>query len=121
MRLRKLITRKSRPRIAIGDIPAFFRGGLDDDTSESQSDREFGEAVAALVALTGRQEDDPAVRVVLAQLDDAKGSLLSDACAFGRCIPEGQPEGIDEWDDHVLETVTGYRRKSRANRPDTAR
>jgi hypothetical protein len=117
MDVRKFISGKRQPRIAMGDIPAFFRGGLD-DRSESESDRQFGEAVAALVALTGRPDDDPAVRVVLAQIEETKASLLSDACAFGRCIPDGQPHGIDEWDDDVLEAVTGYRRKSQANSPD---
>src|SRR6516165_9643983 len=100
MGLRKSFT-KRQVRLPIGDIPAFFRGGLGGNV-ESDSDREFGEAVTALVALTGRPENDPVLRVVLAQLEDAKPSLLSEACTFGRCIPDGQPDGIDEWDDDAL-------------------
>jgi len=81
MGLRKSFT-KRQVRLPIGDIPAFFRGGLGGNV-ESDSDLEFGEAVTALVALTGRPENDPVLRVVLAQLEDAKASLLSEACTLG--------------------------------------
>ncbi len=93
----------TEPLIQLCEIPGFFGG-------EMVADYRFDHAVEALVALTGRSEEDPAIRLILGQLWEARGDLLEQACNFGRCIPDGVDSGIDEWDDDVLFEVTGHRR-----------
>jgi hypothetical protein len=97
------------PAIEIHKIPVYFGGGRPENT-RTLADLDFHLALDALVALTGRPEKDPAVRLILSHLDVALAELLSNACDFGRCIPDGLDRGIDEWDDDTLEAITGYRR-----------
>jgi hypothetical protein len=100
------------PVIGLNEIPRYFGGGSPEGAG-TLPDINFDHAVDALVALTGRTKQDPAIRLILIQHGDAFADLLDMTCSYGRCIPDGQPAGIDEWDDDTLEAVTGYRRVPR--------
>jgi hypothetical protein len=101
------VTKTTKPLISIMRIPRYFGGNGDNGTIADILQRD---AMAALVALTGRDENDPAVKLILHQLEDAQANLMDMACEWGRCIPDGLASGIDEWDDDVLLEVTGYSR-----------
>jgi hypothetical protein len=105
------MTAETKPVIELQDIPRYFGGGLLGEGDGTDADYRFASALDALVALTGRGEDDPAVKLITGLIDDAHADLLSMACNYGRCIPDGTGDGLDEWDDDVLFEVTGHRRK----------
>jgi hypothetical protein len=100
------------PVIKINEIPRYFGGGEFPEGSGTTADYRLDHALEALIALTGRGDDDPAIKLIVGRPEDAHGELLSMACNFGSCVPDDQPLGIDEWDDDVLFEVTGHRRKA---------
>jgi hypothetical protein len=106
------MTTATEPVITLQDIPAYFGGGWNENREGTGADRRYDYAVRALAALTGRDEDDPALRLIVGEMEDAHGELLFEACNFGRCIPDGTGDSIDEWDDDTLEAITGYRSPS---------
>lgn len=110
------MTKTTEPVIRLEDIPQYFGGGCN-EKGGTEADHCFWSAVKALVALTGRDEKDPAIRFILGQMEDAHADLLSQACTYGRCIPDGTGDGLDEWDDDILFEVTGYRRDPPVNTP----
>ncbi len=106
-----MTTTSTEPVIRLSQIPRYFGGGYHPEGSGTRADYEFDHALEALIALTGRGEDDPAVRLIVGQLEDSVGDLLNMACDWGMCIPEGLGGmGIDTSDDDVLFEVTGHRR-----------
>jgi hypothetical protein len=108
------MTTTKEPLIQLHEIPRYFGGGAWPEGSGTATDYEFDNALRALVALTGRGKDDPAVHLIVGQLEDAVAELLQMACNWGSCIPEGHHGvGIDEWDDDLLFEVTGHRRTPR--------
>jgi hypothetical protein len=104
------MTTATEPVIGLHEIPRYFGGGWTENEG-ADADGRFDRALEALVALTRRGQDDPAISLIAGHLEDAHGDLLVMACNWGRCIPDGLGSGTDEWDDDVLFEVTGHRRK----------
>ena len=66
----------------------------------AEADYRHDRATEALSSRTSG--DDPVLRLIVGQLEDAQDKLLSMTCNYGRCIPDGIGDGVDEWSDEVF-------------------